>query len=103
MSDASLPTSTPRYGDGTSLELAIASTVAIAIAMHYCEPIDSFFVAGHEHEGLRKDAVSVAWEGGPFEWTNDWPETDRAKSVAAELGVWFEAINGCILGVFPKD
>jgi hypothetical protein len=89
----------PRTGRGTSVELALAATVAIAIAQHYCEPLDNFFVAGHHHEQLSKGSVSVAWEGGVKDWVASWPDTDRAKTVAAQENVWFEAINGCTLAV----
>lgn len=65
-----------RTGEGTSLELALAATVAIAVAQHYSEPRDSFFVAGYEHEQLREGAVSIAWEGGVYDWPFLWMQTE---------------------------
>lgn len=93
----------PRTGDGTSLELAKAATVAFAIARHYGESAADFFVAGHEHEELDKGSVSVAWEGYVDGWAVAWPQTESAKAVADELGVWFEARLGCILLVHPQE
>lgn len=92
----------PRTGEGTSLELAIGATVALAVAKTYSEPIQEFFVAGHRHEGLSKGSVSVALEGGPYEWTITWPETADGKACADEYNLWFEPINNCILAVHPR-
>jgi hypothetical protein len=94
-----LGTDSVRTGDGSSLELALAATVAIAIAKYYREPWDSFFVAGHEHEELPKGSCSVAWEGGLYDWPYLWAQTPEAGQLARELDVHFDAINGCILAV----
>jgi len=88
-----------RTGEGTTVELALAATVAIAVAKHYGEPRDSFFVAGHEHEELSKGSASVAWEGGVYDWPFIWAQTPEAVQLARELDVHFDAINGCILAV----
>ncbi len=96
-----LGTDGPRTGGGTSVELAKAATVALAIAKHYGESVCDFFVAGHEHEELSKGSVSVAWEGYVDSWAVEWPETDSARKVAQELNVWFEPVLGCILAVHP--
>lgn len=93
----------PRTGEGTSLELAKAATVALALAAHYGESPAEFFVAGHGHEGLAKGSVSVAWEGFVDSWAVGWPQTDSAREVADDLGVWFEPIRGCILAVRPQE
>lgn len=92
----------PKTGEGTSTELALAATVALAVAMYYCADATEFFVAGHEHEGLSKGSVSVAWESG-IEWVYDWPHSDRAHQLREELNIWFEPINGCILAVHRND
>lgn len=99
MPNVPLPASTPRFGEGTSLELAIASTVAHAVAKHYGESVTDFFVAGHEHEELPKGSVSVAWEGYVDSWAIDFPDTDAARALAVELNVWFEPVLSCILAV----
>ena len=91
----------PRTGDGTSLELSIAATVAHAIAKHYDEPVTDFFVAGHEHEQLRKGAVSIAWEGGVYDWPFLWMQTEQARVLEKELNVHFEALTSWGLAVFP--
>jgi hypothetical protein len=103
MPNVPLPASTPRHGVGTSLELALAATVAIAVATYFREPRDSFFVAGHEHEQLSKGSVSVAWEGGFYDWPHLWSQSDEARAVGKELGVWFEPINGCALAVIREE
>lgn len=92
----------PRTGEGSSLELAKAATVALAAARHYGADVTEFFVAGHGHEELPKGAVSVAWEGGVYDWPYEWSETDSARALAAEYAFFFEAINGCVLAVYPE-
>ena len=101
MSDT-LP-ATPRTGDGTKTELALATAIARAIALTFGESLADFFVAGHEHEGLSKGSVSVAWEGGEYNWTIDWPDSAEAKAIAQRRKIWFEPINGCILAVHKLD
>lgn len=96
-----LGTDSVRTGEGTSTELALAATVAIAVANHYSEPRDSFFVAGHEHEQLRKGAVSIAWEGGVYDWPFLWMQTEQARALEKELNVHFEALTSWGLAVFP--
>lgn len=98
-----LGTDSVRTGEGTSTELAIAATVAIAVAKHFDEPRDSFFVAGHEHEELREGAVSVAWEGGVYDWPWIWMQTEGAKALEKELDVHFEALTSWGLAVFPGE
>lgn len=98
-----LGTDSVRTGEGTTVELALAATVAIAVAKHFDEPRDSFFVAGHEHEELPKGAVSIAWEGGVYDWPWIWMQTDGAAALANELGVHFEALTSWGLGVFQGE
>lgn len=98
-----LGTDSVRTGEGTTTELALAATVAIAVAKHFDEPRDSFFVAGHEHEQLRKGAVSIAWEGGVYDWPWIWMQTDGARALEKELGVHFEALTSWGLAVFPGE
>lgn len=93
----------PRTGEGTSLELAKAATVALAVARHYGADVTDFFVAGHTHEELPQGAVSIAWEGDVYDWPYEWSQTASAKAVAAEYAFHFEAINGCILAAYPED
>lgn len=69
----------PKTGEGTGLELAIAATVAHAIAATYDESVRDFFVAGHKHEGMTKGSVSVAWEGFVYDWAIDWPRPSRPR------------------------
>lgn len=101
-SDTGLYSQGPRYGEGTSLELAKAVTVALAVARHYGADVTEFFVAGHDHEELPKGAVSVAWEGGVYDWPDEWSQTDSAHALAAEYAFFFEPINGCVLAVYPE-
>lgn len=96
-----LGTDSVRTGDGTSTELAIAATVAIAVAKYFNEPRASFFVAGHEHEQLLPGAVSIAWEGGVHDWPWTWMQTTQAEDLEKELDVHFEALSSWGLGVFP--
>jgi hypothetical protein len=96
-------TEAPKTGEGTKRELAKATTVATAVAEFYGTPLSDFFVAGHEHEGLTRGSVSVAWEGGVYDWPYQWSQTGAAREVENLLGVWFEAINGCILAVHPQN
>jgi hypothetical protein len=98
-----LGTDSVRTGEGTSTELALAATVAIAVAEYFREPRENFFVAGHEHEQLSKGSVSVAWEGGFYDWPHLWSQSDEARAVGKELGVWFEPINGCALAIIPEE
>jgi hypothetical protein len=99
-----LGTDSVRTGEGTSLELALAATVAIAVAEYFREPRASFFVAGHEHEQLPKGAVSIAWEGGGWDdWPWAWMQTPGAEALAKELNVHFEALTSWGLGVFPGE
>lgn len=95
-------TDSVRTGEGTSLELALAATVAIAVAKYFREPRENFFVAGHEHEQLSKGSVSVAWEGGFYDWPQLWSQSDEARTLGKELLVWFEPINGCTLAVIRE-
>lgn len=88
-----------RTGDGTGTELALAATVAIAVAKHYSEPFSSFFVAGHEHEQLPKGGVSVAWEGGVDDWPYLWMQTREAGLLGRELDVHFDALTSWGLAV----
>lgn len=62
-----------------------------------------FVTADHTHEGLSVGSASVNWAGGPEQWTIGWSQTDAAKAVAEQLGVWFEAINGNTLAVILDD
>lgn len=83
-------------------ELEIASWVAAVVSATYNVPYADVFAAGHDHEELPEGSASVAYEGGPYEWAITWPDTPQAQAAAAQLGVWFEPINNCILAIHPN-
>jgi hypothetical protein len=51
----------------------------------------------HDHEELPEGCWSIAWEGGPEDWS--W----RASMEVRVSGVFLEPIASWCLGVFPKD
>lgn len=92
----------PGTGAGTSTELAIAATVALAVAEHYRADVTEFFVAGHTHEELSPGAMSVSWEGGVDGWAIDWPQTASAHKLAGLEPLQFEPINSYTLAVYRE-
>jgi hypothetical protein len=95
----STATNQPRHGEGSLRELALAKSVATAVARVYNVELSDFFIAGHTHEELPQGSVSIAWEGGEYGWACDFPETSAAADMRTGMGIWFEAINGCTLAV----
>lgn len=43
----------------------------------------------------------ILWEEGPEEWTMLFTQTDVARKVSAEQGVYVEPVNHVVLGVYP--
>lgn len=86
---------------GNRIELHRAARVAIAVAFAYGESTNRFFIADHTHEELSIGSASVAWEGVvDYDWPYTWSQTEGARELARTMGVMFEAINGCILGIY---
>lgn len=89
---------------GNSVELYRAARVATAVAKAYQAPTEDFFLSDHTHEELPIGSASIGWEGVAFDWPYTWSQTAEAQALARTMGVTFEAINGCILGIYPaKD
>lgn len=87
-------------------ELIIADKVADAVAEYYIEQGFSITLADvraadHRHEMLSVGAASVAMEGIEYDWPFLWSQTAAADALGAELGIWFEPINGCSLAIYP--
>lgn len=90
---------------GVSDELRLANAVArLLVDLYQADPAD-VFIADHTYEELSKGSASVAWEGSGMDcWPLDFlDQRPEAKRLARSLGVTFEALNTCILGIYPIE
>jgi hypothetical protein len=80
----------------------VASKIAAEVAATYHSG-ETPHVFDGPHEGLGTATKIIAWEGGdaPYGWPADWPTSAEGKAAAEQHGVWFEAVHGCALAVFP--
>lgn len=51
----------------------------------------------HDHEEMPKGCWSIAWEGGPEDWS--W----RTSMEITVPGVFLEPMNSWCLGLFPRE
>jgi hypothetical protein len=75
-------------GVGTSLEAAVAATVAIDAAKFFDINVREFSTNGHEVAQLPKGRVEVVWSGAT--WVLDYITSDAGQSLAAEQGFVYE-------------
>lgn len=80
----------------------IASAIARTIADTYGSTETPHVFPG-SHEGLGKDVRVITWEGGdaPYDWPVHFPTHFAGQRAAREHDVWFEAVHGCAIAVFP--
>lgn len=92
----------PKTGPGTSTELAIAATVALAVAEHFGVSPQDLSVAGPGPYALPKGAVTVTWYGGDGfgGWIQWWVTTDAAKELAEQEDYRFVALTSNTLAVY---
>lgn len=76
-------------GVGTSLEAAMAATVAIDAAKFFEVNVREFFTRGHFAARLPKGAVEVVWNDRPG-WQEAYLESETGRSLAAEQGFTYE-------------
>lgn len=55
------------------------------------------------HEGLDDSAQVLIWEEGPEDWTYLFRHSPEAEAFTEKAGVWFEAVNHCILAIYPFE
>jgi hypothetical protein len=76
-------------GVGTSLEAAVAATVAIDAAKHFDVNVREFNSNGHEVAQLPKGRVEVVWYAMDC-WPLKYTLSEAGQSLAAEQGFVYE-------------
>lgn len=99
--------------DPTIITRSHAEQALRRITMQFADYVDSSSEYGspklydHEHEGLRPGCWSIAWEGGPYDWTQQ--AFQQEVGVILDLyrecpqGILAEPYNNCILYLYPQD
>lgn len=88
-------------GVGTSLEAAVAATVAIDAAKYFEVNVREFNSNGHEVAQLPKGRVEVVWSSAT--WALDYITSDAGQSLAAEQGFVYEVRDESSLVVIYSE
>lgn len=76
-------------GVGTSVEAAVAATVAIDAAKFFDVNVREFNTNGHTIAQLPKGRVEVVWYD-TLDWAKTYTESETGRSLAAESGFVYE-------------
>lgn len=89
-------------GVGTSLEAAVAATVAIDAAKYFNVGVRQFFTRGHLTARLPRGYVEVVWLDRPG-WQQDYIESETGRSLAAEQGFIYEVRDETSLTIIYSE